>query len=91
MQRAVRALTVKPDFLLIDGNRFSPIDGIPYQTVVHGDATFASIAAVIGRMEMRKLTNIFRESCALRCTTPARLSSRRATSGSGRSGYKGPR
>ena len=45
MQRAVSALTLRPDFLLVDGNRFTPFDGIPYRTVVHGDATFASIAA----------------------------------------------
>ena len=45
MQRAVRRLSVKPEFLLIDGNRFRPFDGIPYATVVHGDATYASIAA----------------------------------------------
>ena len=45
MQRAVRALKVKPDFLLIDGNKFIPFDGYPYKTVVHGDATYASIAA----------------------------------------------
>lgn len=45
MQRAVRRLTVKPEFLLIDGNRFRPFDGYPYATVVHGDATYASIAA----------------------------------------------
>lgn len=45
MQRAVRKLKVKPEFLLIDGNRFKPCDGIPYTTVVKGDATFASIAA----------------------------------------------
>ncbi|MBR4826986.1 MAG: ribonuclease HII [Bacteroidales bacterium] len=45
MQRAVRALKVKPDFLLIDGNRFRPMPGYPYATVVHGDATYASIAA----------------------------------------------
>ena len=45
MQRAVRTLKVKPDFLLIDGNRFTAVDGIPYRTVVHGDATFACIAA----------------------------------------------
>ena len=45
MQRAVRALAVKPDFLLIDGNRFRPFDGYPYATVVHGDARYASIAA----------------------------------------------
>ena len=45
MRRAVRRLAVRPDFLLIDGNRFKPFDGYPYQTVVHGDATYASIAA----------------------------------------------
>ncbi len=45
MQRAVRRLGVKPDFLLIDGNRFRPMDGYGYATVVHGDATYASIAA----------------------------------------------
>ena len=44
MQRAVARLKVRPDFLLIDGNRFRPC-GIPYATVVHGDATYASIAA----------------------------------------------
>ncbi len=45
MQRAVRKLAVKPDFLLIDGNKFRPFDGFSYKTVVKGDATFASIAA----------------------------------------------
>ena len=45
MQRAVRKLSVKPPFLLIDGNRFRPFDGYPFATVVHGDATYASIAA----------------------------------------------
>ena len=45
MQRAVSKLSVRPEFLLIDGNRFRPFDGIPYGTFVHGDARFASIAA----------------------------------------------
>ena len=45
MQRAVRKLSIRPDFLLIDGNRFKPCDGIPHQCVVKGDATYASIAA----------------------------------------------
>ena len=45
MQRAVSALKVRPDFLLVDGNRFRPFDGFKYTTVVHGDATYASIAA----------------------------------------------
>ena len=45
MQRAVSGLAVRPEFLLIDGNRFRPFDGFGYATVVHGDATYASIAA----------------------------------------------
>ena len=45
MQRAVRRLSVRPEYLLIDGNRFKPFDGYRYETVVHGDATYASIAA----------------------------------------------
>ena len=45
MQRAVRRLGVKPEFLLIDGNRFKPFDGYAYQCVVKGDGKFASIAA----------------------------------------------
>jgi ribonuclease HII len=45
MQRAVRKLDIRPDFLLIDGNRFKPCDGIPHRCVVKGDATYASIAA----------------------------------------------
>ena len=45
MQRAVAKLTVRPQFLLVDGNRFKPFDGIPYKTIVHGDALYAPIAA----------------------------------------------
>ena len=45
MQRAVRRLSVKPEFLLIDGNKFKPFDGYSYQCIVKGDAKFASIAA----------------------------------------------
>ena len=45
MQRAVKKLSVKPQLLLVDGNRFKPFDGYAYKTVVHGDATYASIAA----------------------------------------------
>ena len=45
MQRAVSRLGIRPDFLLIDGNKFKPFNGFAYQTVVKGDATYASIAA----------------------------------------------
>ena len=45
MQRAVSKLSVKPEFLLIDGNRFKPFDNYRYQCIVKGDAKFTSIAA----------------------------------------------
>ena len=45
MHRAVAALSVKPEHLLVDGNKFSPYPGIPYNTVVKGDAKYMSIAA----------------------------------------------
>ena len=45
MQRAVRKLSVKPEFLLIDGTRFKPFDDYRYQCIVKGDAKFTSIAA----------------------------------------------
>ena len=45
MQRAVRKLATKPEFLLIDGNKFKPFDDYKYQCIVKGDAKFASIAA----------------------------------------------
>ena len=45
MQRAVRRLSIRPEFLLIDGNKFRPFDGYEYQCIVKGDGKFASIAA----------------------------------------------
>lgn len=46
MQRAVSGLKVRPDHLLVDGNKFRPHpDGIPHTTIVHGDALYTSIAA----------------------------------------------
>lgn len=45
MHRAIDALNVRPEHLLIDGNKFSPYPGITHSTIVKGDATFMSIAA----------------------------------------------
>lgn len=45
MHRAVAALKLRPQHLLIDGNRFMPYEDIPHTTVVKGDATYMSIAA----------------------------------------------
>ncbi|WP_154854149.1 ribonuclease HII [Cyclobacterium xiamenense] len=45
MNRAVDALDVSPDHLLIDGNRFKSVRDISFDCVVKGDGKFASIAA----------------------------------------------
>lgn len=45
MHRALEQLKIQPEHILVDGNRFKPYGFVPYQTVVHGDALYASIAA----------------------------------------------
>lgn len=45
MHRALARLTTRPEMILVDGNRFKAFEDISYRTVVHGDATYASIAA----------------------------------------------
>lgn len=45
MNLAVEKLSVTPQFLLIDGNKFQDKWHIPYRCVVKGDATYLSIAA----------------------------------------------
>jgi ribonuclease HII len=45
MHRALDKLSLRPQFIIVDGNKFRPYNGIPYQTVVKGDAKFLSIAA----------------------------------------------
>ncbi|MEI7724451.1 MAG: ribonuclease HII [Bacteroidota bacterium] len=45
MHHAIDQLPVKPQFLLIDGNRFKPFPGIPHQCIVKGDEKYLSIAA----------------------------------------------
>ncbi|NOQ71100.1 MAG: ribonuclease HII [Crocinitomix sp.] len=45
MHRAVRALTLVPESLLIDGNRFNPYAGISHHCIIKGDAKYLSIAA----------------------------------------------
>lgn len=45
MHRAIEQLKVKPEHLLIDGNRFTPYPEIPHTTVIKGDGKFLSIAA----------------------------------------------
>ena len=45
MHLAVSHLKTTPEFLLIDGNRFTPYKNISHQCIIKGDAIFSSIAA----------------------------------------------
>jgi len=45
MHRAVDQLTIKPAFLLIDGNRFKAYADIPHACIIKGDGKYQSIAA----------------------------------------------
>ncbi len=45
MHRAVDDLKIRPEHLLIDGNRFKPYRNVPFTTIVKGDGKMASIAA----------------------------------------------
>lgn len=45
MHRAVTQLSLSPESLLIDGNRFTPYPGIPHTCIVKGDGKYLSIAA----------------------------------------------
>ncbi len=45
MHRALDRLTLRPEHIIVDGNRFYPYGDTPYTTIVGGDAKYMSIAA----------------------------------------------
>lgn len=45
MHRALDQLTVRPEAVIVDGNRFKPYRDLPYTTIVKGDGRYLSIAA----------------------------------------------
>jgi len=45
MHRAIDQLRIRPQHLLIDGNRFKKYQDLPHSTVVKGDGKYLSIAA----------------------------------------------
>lgn len=45
MHRALDQLNLKPDHLLIDGNRFQPYSNIPHSCIIKGDGKYTAIAA----------------------------------------------
>jgi ribonuclease HII len=45
MQECITKLNPIPSYIIVDGNRFKPINNIPYSTIVKGDSKYMSIAA----------------------------------------------
>ncbi len=45
MHRALDQLQVRPEAIIVDGNRFVPYNDIPYTTIVKGDGKYQAIAA----------------------------------------------
>ena len=45
MHRAIDQLALRPEHLLIDGDRFTPYSGIPHTCIVKGDAQYLAVAA----------------------------------------------
>ena len=45
MHLSIEQLRTRPKFIIVDGNRFKPVENIPHKTIVKGDGKYASIAA----------------------------------------------
>lgn len=45
MHNSIEILKIKPDFIIVDGNKFKNYQNIPHQTIVKGDSKYLSIAA----------------------------------------------
>ena len=45
MHRALDQLKVRPEAVIVDGNRFKPYQKLPHTTIVKGDGKYLSIAA----------------------------------------------
>jgi ribonuclease HII len=45
MHKCIKALDPKPDFILVDGNKFKSFTNIPHKTIIKGDGKYLNIAA----------------------------------------------
>lgn len=45
MQESIMKLNPTPQYIIVDGNRFKPLNNIPYTCIIKGDSKFMSIAA----------------------------------------------
>lgn len=63
MHRALESLSISPQHIIVDGNRFKPFKEIPYTTVVKGDSKYMSIAAasILAKTHRDELMNSLHE------------------------------
>ena len=47
MQRSILQLHPVPEFILVDGNKFTPVTNIPHECIVKGDGKYVNIAAAL--------------------------------------------
>ncbi len=59
MHRALDGLQLRPQEIIVDGNRFLPYHNLPYTTIVKGDGRYLSIAAA------SILAKTYRDDCML--------------------------
>ena len=45
MQESILKLNPSPSYIIVDGNRFKPLNNIPFSTIIKGDSKYMSIAA----------------------------------------------
>lgn len=45
MHYSIEKLTIIPEFIIVDGNKFKPFKEIPHETIIKGDGKYLSIAA----------------------------------------------
>lgn len=45
MQESIKKLNPTPEYIIVDGNRFKPMQNIPYSCIIKGDSKYLSIAA----------------------------------------------
>lgn len=45
MHISIKKMTQIPEFIIVDGNKFKPVENIPHKTIIKGDSKYLSIAA----------------------------------------------
>ena len=63
MHYSLAMLKKKPEFILVDGNRFKPFEDIPFECVIKGDDKYLSIAAasILAKVERDRIMSSYAE------------------------------